>query len=283
MLKQRVITAIILVLLAGISLFVLPVEGFVAFVSIVVLLAAWEWSDLASLKNKAVRLLFCAVIAALFTAAYSFCGFDTKTLQIESLRQIFIAGAAWWVIALALVKTYPASTAVWQHPFIKTVMGLFVLFPAWAAFIYLRYLPNGELWVVALVAIVAAADIGAYFSGRRFGRRKLAVQVSPGKSWEGFWGGLLAVVIVAALASNIIAQLSLLQLITIAVLTALASVLGDLLESMVKRQRGIKDSGWMLPGHGGFMDRIDSLTAAAPVFALSLLIVMPTAVSGVAR
>ena len=283
MLKQRIITAIILVAIAGISLFLLPVEGFVAFISVVVLLAAWEWSDMAGLSTWQ-RPLFCLLIAALSAFAYGYCGFavdsNSATLAIENLRQIFIIAVAWWAMALLLVQGYPGSAVFWRHPLMRVLIGVLVLFPAWLGFVYLRFLPQGAWWIVALVAIVAAADIGAYFTGRRFGKRKLALQVSPGKSWEGFWGGIVAVSVIALIASTLnnntmVAQLSALQLMVIAMLTALASVLGDLLESMVKRQRGIKDSGWMLPGHGGFMDRIDSLTAAAPVFALGLLAVLP--------
>lgn len=282
MLKQRVITAVILALLSGVSLFVLPVEGFVLFVSLIVLLAAWEWSNLASL-NTVCRSLSCVVLAGLFVIGYRYYGFDVHELRVDRLQQIFTLGVIWWVIAFLFVTTFPSTESWWRHPIAKTVMGFLVLFPAWAAFVYLRYLPHGEFIILSLVGIVTAADIGAYFSGRRFGRRKLAERVSPGKSWEGFWGGLLLVLVITTIVGLLIEGLSLVQLLIIAITTALASVLGDLLESMVKRQRGIKDSGWMLPGHGGFMDRIDSFTAAAPVFAFSLLLVLPTTISGVAH
>lgn len=274
MLKQRIITAIILLALVGVALFVLPVAGFVAFIALIVLLAAWEWSDMAGLSAWQ-RPLFCLLIAALGAFAFIYCGFDKVTIDADRLRQLLIVAVAWWAVALLFVQGYPGSAIWWQHPLVRVVMGVLVLTPAWIGFVFLRYLPQGYLWIVAMVAIVAAADIGAYFTGRKFGRRKLAVQVSPGKSWEGFWGGLVSVSVVAVIASTMINQLSLLQLLIIAIVTALASVLGDLLESMVKRQRGIKDSGWMLPGHGGFMDRLDSLSAAAPVFALSLLATLP--------
>jgi phosphatidate cytidylyltransferase len=283
MLKQRVITAIILVTLLGVSLFQFPALGFVAVISLIVLLASWEWSNLAGL-GAIERPIFCVAVALLSAASFYSVGFLQGLIDTALLQKILLIAAAWWALALLLVQGYPGAAIWWQHRFMRALMGVVVLYPAWLAFVYLRFLPQGEFWLIALVAIVAAADIGAYFTGRKFGRRKLALQVSPGKSWEGFWGGLLTVMVIASAASaaNIFGgQLSFAQLIVIALITALASVLGDLVESMVKRQRGIKDSGWMLPGHGGFMDRLDSLSAAAPIFALSLLATLPPPIAGV--
>jgi len=127
---------------------------------------------------------------------------------------------------------------------------------------------------LAMVVLVAIADIGAYFSGRRFGRTKLAPRVSPGKSWEGVVGGLCACTVLAVSAHVLLRleQPSLQAMIAIALAGAAASVVGDLLESMVKRQRGVKDSGTLLPGHGGVLDRIDGITAAGPVVALGLIL-----------
>jgi phosphatidate cytidylyltransferase len=130
--------------------------------------------------------------------------------------------------------------------------------------------------MVVLVAVVAAADIGAYFSGRAWGRHKLAPKVSPAKTWEGFWGGLMAVALAAVLLWSLLpvqaAHISLAAVLAVTLTTALASVVGDLSVSMVKRQSGAKDSGSLLPGHGGVLDRLDSLCGAAPVFALGLLL-----------
>ena len=153
-------------------------------------------------------------------------------------------------------------------------MGVMTLVPAWVAVIYLRQHEHGIELIFIMVAIVAAADIGAYFSGKAWGKSKLAVAVSPGKSWAGFWGGLVSSVSVVVVLWLIFdgGRHGLLAVVATVVVTALASVLGDLLESMVKRQQGIKDSGRILPGHGGMMDRLDSMTAAAPVFALCLLL-----------
>jgi len=146
------------------------------------------------------------------------------------------------------------------------------LVPAWIGLFFIRSHDQGSWLVLLLVAIVACADIGAYFAGKRFGRHRLAATVSPGKSWEGFVGGLFASVIFALIVGQVWAPTERLWLLALVAPTALVSVVGDLLESMVKRHRGVKDSGLILPGHGGVLDRVDGITAAVPVFALTLLI-----------
>ncbi|MBL4827597.1 MAG: phosphatidate cytidylyltransferase [Spongiibacteraceae bacterium] len=124
-----------------------------------------------------------------------------------------------------------------------------------------------------LIVLVASADIGAFFVGRAWGKAKLAPSVSPGKSWAGFWGGLVCSTVLATLIWLWLPiHVALFKVLAIAAITSLASVLGDLLESMVKRERGVKDSGVVLPGHGGMMDRLDSLSAASPVFTLCLIL-----------
>ncbi|MEJ2288325.1 MAG: acetate uptake transporter [Deinococcales bacterium] len=188
----------------------------------------------------------------------------------------FSYGAFWWSFALLWVRSYPASAVLWNSRFMRSVMGLLILAPAWLAAIYLLSYPRGGALMVVLVLVVASADIGAYFSGRALGRHKLAPQVSPAKTWEGFWGGLLAVALAAVLLWSLLpvqaAHIGLAAVLAVTLTTALASVVGDLSVSMVKRQSGAKDSGSLLPGHGGVLDRLDSLCGAAPVFALGLLL-----------
>ena len=129
---------------------------------------------------------------------------------------------------------------------------------------------------VIMVLLVVAADVGAYFTGKSLGRHHMAPAVSPAKTWEGFWGGIASVVIIASVIFYLLParydHLSYVAVLAIAVTTALGSVVGDLTVSMVKRESGLKDSGAMLPGHGGLLDRLDSLCGAAPVFALGLLL-----------
>jgi phosphatidate cytidylyltransferase len=156
-------------------------------------------------------------------------------------------------------------------------MGILILVPAWIAAVYLLSFPPGGLLLVVMVVVVAAADIGAYFTGRRFGKHKLAVLVSPAKTWEGLWGCLTACILLSVLLWFLLPQravhIGLASVMAVTVTTALASVVGDLTVSMVKRESGVKDSGSLLPGHGGVLDRLDSLCAAAPVLALGLLLV----------
>ena len=149
-------------------------------------------------------------------------------------------------------------------------MGVLVLIPTWVALVYVRQQTNGAWLVLLLMLIVALADSGGYFAGRRFGKHKLAQAVSPGKTWEGFAGGLLANCVLALILSQIL-NTNLLLMLVLIIPTSLVSVLGDLLESMVKRHAGAKDSGSILPGHGGILDRVDGITAGAPIFALALL------------
>jgi len=152
----------------------------------------------------------------------------------------------------------------------KMVIGFLVLIPAWVAMVGMKAHPQGNLLIFMLFLLVWGADIGAYFTGKRFGRKKLIPQVSPGKTREGVLGGL-AVCVLVAIGFAISSELSMgatLALLLLALVTGMVSVLGDLFESMFKRERGIKDSGRILPGHGGILDRIDSLTAAAPIFLL---------------
>lgn len=202
-------------------------------------------------------------------------------------KYVFILSVVWWVLAFFLVLNYPEKTEHWESSLIRMLMGIFVLLPAWHALVFLRNgtvlldleLEGGaqldSLWVILYVMFVVwGADVGAYFAGRAFGNRKLAPAVSPGKSWAGVYGGLVVIELMALSVGGYL-SLSLgqtLALLLVTFVTGVVSVLGDLLESMLKRHRGIKDSSQLLPGHGGVMDRVDSLTAALPIFTFCLIV-----------
>ncbi len=272
MLKQRVITALVLAAIFLAALFYLPVTGFALFTAGILLLAAWEWGNLSGFVRVWQRLLYVCVNAGLLLACAVWLELHGQDLLAnkEAYRSLLLIGCTWWAVALLLVQGYPSSAILWGSPWVRALMGLLVLVPTWVAFTFVRAQDSGAWLLLLIVAVVACADIGGYFAGRAWGRRKLKPAVSPGKTWEGFAGGvfanlLLSLVIWWAVGGNYWGFLA------IILPTSLVSVLGDLLESMVKRHRGIKDSGVILPGHGGLLDRLDSLTAAAPVFALALL------------
>lgn len=266
MLKTRIITALILAPIAIGGIFFLPPLGFALFTGVVITLGAWEWANMSGIEGQGGRVAYAAGTAVLLYAL----------LNVPAVLVLWLA-LAWWFVCFLLVRSYPGGSSRWGSLPARALMGLFVLVPAWVGLNHLRTggFQFGEvannLWVILYVfCLVWVADIGAYFAGRAFGKAKLAPRVSPGKSWAGVWGGLAAVgifaVIVSSLASASVAETGL--LVVASLLTGFVSVLGDLLESMLKRFRGIKDSSQLLPGHGGIMDRIDSLTAAIPVFAL---------------
>lgn len=267
MLKQRVYTALALVIVFLSVLFSGSWLLFSLLTGVVVSLAAWEWSALAGLVRVPARALFTVLIAGSSVLLWYLSG----TVSAGLLQKLLIATTVWWGVALLWVQGYPTSSVIWGRPLVRAAMGWWVLVPAWLAFTYLRALPSGEWLVMMVVFIVAAADTGAYFSGKNFGRHKLAKNVSPGKTWEGVVGGMLFALLIGFAANAIIFDRGWLVVAAVVLPTAFVSVLGDLLESMVKRHQGMKDSGYLLPGHGGFMDRIDGLVAAAPIFALAIL------------
>lgn len=263
MLKQRIITAAILLPIALIGFFLLDGLAFALFIGVVVVLGAWEWARLAGLSGQFARVGYALAVALSLVALYRLPALTPWLLALSVL---------WWVIATALVLGYPGSQRHWGGRAGSLVIGLLILLPAWQALVVLKQWPQGNWLIVAVMVLVWAADIGAYFSGKTFGRRKLAPQVSPGKSWEGLIGGL-ATSLLITLGVGLYRGWSPRELVLAllgAALVVVISVVGDLTESMFKRSSGIKDSSQLLPGHGGVMDRIDSLTAAVPVFTVLL-------------
>lgn len=273
MLKQRVITALILAVLFIAALFGLPAGYFSFFIGAIVLVGAWEWSSLAGFPARWQRGFYAIFILAALILSASYLGFEgeaSPALDLNAIRELLVAGCIWWAVALLLVQGYPSSSVLWGHKISRLVMGILVLIPTWVALVYVRQQEAGAWLVLLLMLIVAMADSGGYFAGKRFGKHKLASAVSPGKTWEGFAGGFGANCILAVILALTL-EVSLLLMLILVIPTSLVSVLGDLLESMLKRHAGIKDSGAILPGHGGILDRVDGVTAAAPVFALALL------------
>lgn len=263
MLKQRIITAAVLLPIALIGFFLLEGIAFALFIGLVVVLGAWEWARLAGYPSQAVRITYASIVALLLVWLYMAPSMAPWLLSISVL---------WWLAATALVVTYPGSQRHWGGRVGSLGIGLVLLLPAWQGLVLLKQWPQGNWLIVAVMVLVWSADIGAYAAGKTFGRRKLAPQVSPGKSWEGSFGGLVTSLLITlgvGLYRGWSARELVLALIGAALVVVL-SVVGDLTESMFKRSSGIKDSSQLLPGHGGVMDRIDSLTAAVPIFTVLL-------------
>jgi len=263
MLKTRVLTALVLsvILLAG--LFLLPPRWTVLAFGAAFTQGAWEWGGFGALRSFALRGLYTAGVAVLLFAGWRW------SREPAHLLLLLVAACLWWLIALAWLSLAPAR----HHPLLALVCGLPVLVPAFVALARLQVsahgVAHGPQAVLWLVLLVIAADIGAYFAGRGLGRRKLAPRVSPGKTVEGALGGLLAVLLVAGLGAPHFG-LAPPAVMVFGCAVGIFSIVGDLTESMFKRASGLKDSGALLPGHGGLLDRIDSVTAAAPLYALGL-------------
>ena len=274
MLKTRFITAIFLLSAFFPALFYLPPLGWVALTSLVASLAAWEWGALMCLQAKprlalaAGMSFICAVITYLQPDALGVTTDDVSAAwRLGSW--FYIPAVMFWIL---FVPVWMSRR--WSLP--KSLAGLLVgvvlILPTWLALIQLRQI--GALALLSIMAVVWLADIAAYFSGRAFGKHKLAPSISPGKTWEGAIGGGLAVILYGfMLSSNLPSVLSNnygLLFLVLVVLTAV-SIIGDLFESLLKRHAGVKDSSNILPGHGGILDRIDSLTSTLPLVALVLL------------
>jgi phosphatidate cytidylyltransferase len=281
LLKYRLITALFLVPIVIAALFLLPPVGFALVTLVVCMLAAWEWGQLAGFKSRSQRIwlaILCGFLLALMMLSIPAYDRSVHLLQISGSLWLSLA---WWLAALLLVLFYPGSAAMWRNsrPW-RLVFGLLTIVPFFWGMLALRqfgYEENhftGSWWLLYVMLLVWGADSGAYVFGKLFGKHKLAPKVSPGKTWEGLIGGLVTSAVISWLFGRY-APLNIVPttLLICSVVAALASVLGDLTESMFKREAGIKDSGHLIPGHGGILDRIDSLTAAVPVFACLMLLV----------
>ena len=263
MLKVRIVTACILgcMLLAG--LFLLDPDWTAFGFGIVLTAGAWEWAGFGGLQSSSARAAYACAIAVLLALSWRWTESPPQLLALLALAGV------WWVLAFLWLVIAPVK----HQPRLALLCGIPVLVPAFVALARLDRASGGSMRgpaiVLWLVLLVIAADVGAFFVGRSFGKHKLAPQVSPGKTWEGALGGLATVALVAW-SGALYFGLSVPRCIAFGCVVGIFSVIGDLTESMFKRAAGLKDSGVLLPGHGGILDRIDSVTAAAPLYALGL-------------
>lgn len=265
---QRVVTALVLAPLAILAVLYMPPPWFALAFGALFAVGLWEWTRLCGLVGRWPRVL----VVALFALALWLLWPERETLWLP----LSLVGAGFWLLALlwlgfARIGHGPGPLAV----ALKLLAGVLVLAPAWLAAVHLDGDgPRGALWVLYVMTLIWCADIFAYLAGRRFGKRKLAPAISPGKTWAGVYGALLGAGLYALLLGLSHLHLRpamLIGFVGLSLLCVAMSIVGDLFESLVKRQAGVKDSGIIFPGHGGVFDRFDSLFAALTWFALGKL------------
>lgn len=265
MLKYRVLTALILIPLFLVLLFKLPPGWFFLFTGAVVLWGMWEWSGFLLIGNKFLR------------GFYVLLGLGLLLIFFElPVIYVLYATFVWWLLALAIIVVYQRQgILLGKNLTALALMGYIVLVPCWMAINYIRNAPEGIYTLLFLFVLIWGADTGAYFAGKAWGKHRLASEVSPGKTWEGCIGAFIMTIGIAY-AGLLLSKspYSLWLVVTVlSLVTVFFSIVGDLFESLLKRNAGLKDSGTLLPGHGGLLDRIDSLTAAAPIFALGATLI----------
>jgi phosphatidate cytidylyltransferase len=264
MLKQRILTALVLTPIAVAIVLFLPTAAVAAIIAAVCLMALWEWIRLAGIASTPVR----GGIVALNAGALGL----LWLIRDEPFAWVVIgAGISWWMLALLWMRHFSYGAApTRENAALKLIAGEFAILPAWLALMKIHGgEPHGHAWALFALILIWAADTAAYFTGKRYGTTKLAPQISPNKTTAGMWGALVGAVAIAMFGGWLfgLRDGALAALVGLALLTVLASILGDLVESLLKRQASVKDSGALFPGHGGLLDRSDSLLAAIPVFA----------------
>lgn len=270
MLLQRILTALLLMPLAVIIIVFPPTWLFALIVAAVFLGAQWEWTRLCNVRPTALQVG--TLVLTLVVMAVLWWSRDAAYLW----PAVIVAGVAWWLLSLLWLRGYTfAASPSRENAWLKVAISLCVLVPAWLALAQMHADgPSGHWWTLLALCIVWAADIAAYFSGRLFGKRKLAPRISPGKTRAGAVGALIGGAAVAVFGGWLLDARGA-MLVALAVLGALtvgASIIGDLFESLMKRHAEIKDSGVLFPGHGGLLDRLDSVFAALPVFVLGKML-----------
>lgn len=260
-LRQRVPTALVLLASVCVVLFAMPAAATLALIVAAFLFGAWEWSAFVAPARRVLRAAFVLSVALGIAVAWQASG--TRA----GFTALLVATGVWWLLALVSIARGPQRVG----SVFAAVAGIAALVPAAVTLARLRLEePQGAVLLLCTLAVIMAADVGAYFAGHRWGRIKLAPRISPGKTWEGVIGGLLVAVLVASGCAALLGHPASI-IVPLALAAAAFSIVGDLMESLLKRHSGLKDSGHLLPGHGGVLDRIDSLTAGVPLFALGLL------------
>ena len=265
MFKQRFATASVLALLFIASLAYFSTTTFVSFIMLVVLIAGWEWCDLSGIKSIVTKLLCIFGLLVSLLIASNYVGIYGQFNQLLSYQICFSVMLLWAIIFLWL-QGYPSSAILWSSKPVMLCLGVFLLVATWVAIASIISLENGRYLLLLAVTIIVLADVGGYIAGKLFGRHKLAPTISPGKTWEGLFGGMVLQAFLVGTLLQLFPDIDALDLCMLVFPVAICSVIGDLFESMLKRFRGVKDSSKLLPGHGGFLDRLDGVMAALPMF-----------------
>jgi len=287
MLLQRIITALILVPLVVLAVFQLHPQYFSLLMGLVTLLAAWEWTNLIGINSSLKRVLFLVSLVLPMLWVHFWTQFLELTAQVldwpdvrnysGALEWLVIAPVLFWVLVMILIRNVPQGILKLEMKIgYKALIGWLVLFATWMFLSRLRAFYDAELTLYFLI-LIWAADITAYFAGKKFGKTQLAPEISPGKTVQGMYGALIAGGVCAIVLSLIydFPWMVASDFVILSILTVLVSIYGDLFFSVVKRQRGVKDTGSILPGHGGILDRIDSLIAAIPFFYAGIILIHP--------
>ena len=265
MFKQRFVTALVIALLFASALVFFSATDFISAMAIIVLIAGWEWTHLAKLESTFGKSVFLLGLIATMIVAAHYIGFYGEYMPLIAF-QICVATMALWALIFLWLQGYPSSAILWSSRPVMVILGVVLLTTTWVSMAALTLLENGRFILLLAVTIIVLADVGGYLFGKAFGRHKLAPTISPGKTWEGLFGGMaLQILLVLGLVLNVEIT-SVLNLSFLIFPVAIFSVIGDLFESMLKRHRGVKDSSNLLPGHGGFLDRLDGVMAALPLF-----------------
>jgi phosphatidate cytidylyltransferase len=271
MLKSRVITAIVLLALLLAALFLLPPMAWALLVVVMVMQGTTEWSHLSRLEGGKARLYWWSTLA-LMLGLVSLDAYAAETVNFYVHLAIYLVSALLWLV---IVPTWLMVGWKVERPLAMAAVGWAVLIPTGAAMMDLREAAPSPWLLLFVMGLVWVADIAAYFAGRRFGKNKLAPEISPGKTWEGVAGAMFGVSVYVVLVWSFSPHFSTREILPPLLLTAwwwvALAVIGDLFESAIKRQAGVKDSGALLPGHGGLLDRIDALTSTLPLAALAML------------
>lgn len=295
MLLQRILTASVLAVAVILAIFALPAHFFSLFIAVITLGAAWEWLTLTDVDKLGKRLIFLALLVVpmigvtFWTLLLEIVGEALEWPEIkdysDALEWLVIAPVVFWLLVMVLIRqAAPQLLQMTFKPRLQAFVGWLVLLSAWMFLSKLRaYYGSGMTFY--FFALIWVADISAYFCGRKWGKDKLAPEISPGKTVQGMYGAL-ASALLSALALRLyyglvpmegdgaaLVMLMSIDLVMLSVLTVLVSIYGDLFFSLVKRKKGVKDSSALLPGHGGILDRVDSIIAAAPFFYAGIVLI----------